>query len=157
MRLGLRRRSLNTTFRTYYDDLLKAIANDNYESLETLCEETLLVELAAKIYEYEKYKNVQFRVKDQSDPPSYDLQIINHFYVKNMSVQRKENPSLKDFKMLPTLNNIVEYVPKNRSSDVDHLDITVLETLEGMKRLYQVETAEQRARREAEEAQKAPP
>ena len=66
-----------------------------------------------------------------------------------MSVQRKENPSLKEFKMLPTLNNILEYVPKNRSSDVDHLDITVLETLEGMKRLYQVETAEQRAQREA--------
>ena len=84
--MALRRRSLTTTFRTYYDDLLKAIANDNYESLETLCEETLLVELAAKIYEYEKYKNLQFHVKDHVDPPSYDLQIINHFYVKNMSV-----------------------------------------------------------------------
>ena len=45
-------------FRTYYEDLLKAIVNDNYESLETLCEETLLLELAAKIYEYEKFKNI---------------------------------------------------------------------------------------------------
>jgi hypothetical protein len=38
--------------------LLKGIANDNYEQLEALCEEKLLMELAAKIYEYEKYNNI---------------------------------------------------------------------------------------------------
>jgi hypothetical protein len=63
----LRRRTLNQTFRTYYEDLLNAIANDNYEALETLCEEGFLMELAAKIYEFEKFRNVQFRIKD-SDP-----------------------------------------------------------------------------------------
>jgi hypothetical protein len=105
MKLALRRRSLNTTFRIFYEDLLKAIANDNYEALETLCEETLLLEFAAKIYEYEKYRNIQFRVKDSSEKPTYEIQVINHFYVKNMSINRKDNPSLKDFKMIPTLKN----------------------------------------------------
>ena len=58
LKIALRKRQLNRMFRTYYEDLLKAIVNDNYESLETLCEETLLLELAAKIYEYEKFKNI---------------------------------------------------------------------------------------------------
>jgi hypothetical protein len=49
---------LNTLFKTHYIDLLKAISNDNYDALETLCEPTLLEELAAKIYEFEKYKDV---------------------------------------------------------------------------------------------------
>ena len=135
---------MNTTFRNFYEDLLKAIANDNYEALETLCEETLLLELAAKIYEYEKYRNIQFRIKDSPEhvgKPTYDIQVINHFYVKNMSINRNENPSLKDFKMIPTLQNVVEYVPKNRSTDLDHLDHSVLETLQDMKKLYQVESA----------------
>lgn len=42
-------------FASYYIDLLKAIANDNYEAIDQLCEETLTVELAAKIYEFEKH------------------------------------------------------------------------------------------------------
>jgi hypothetical protein len=54
----LRKRQLNATFRRYYEDLLHAITSDNYEALETLCEETFLLELAAKIYEYEKYRGV---------------------------------------------------------------------------------------------------
>lgn len=62
MKLALRRRQLVKTFRTLYDDLLHAITTDNYEALEVLCEENLLMELAAKIFEYEKYKGVQFRV-----------------------------------------------------------------------------------------------
>jgi hypothetical protein len=54
----LRRKRLHTMFKSLYVDLLKAIANDNYEALESLCEENLLMELAAKIYEYEKFKGV---------------------------------------------------------------------------------------------------
>ena len=71
-------------------------------------------------------------------------------------MQRKYNSSLKDFKMIPTLSNVVEYVPKNRYSDLNHLKTIFLETLEGMKRLYQVEAAEQRTRRESDEAQRTP-
>lgn len=58
MKIALRRKQLNQTFRTLYEDLLKAITSDNYEALEAICEETLLLELAAKIYEFEKYKGV---------------------------------------------------------------------------------------------------
>jgi hypothetical protein len=60
--LALRRRAITRTFLTHYGDLLQAIAQDNYEALEQLCEPTLLEELAAKVYEYEKYRGVQFRV-----------------------------------------------------------------------------------------------
>jgi hypothetical protein len=62
LRLALRKRTLEKAFRNQYEDLLKAIASDNYEALESLCEETLLLELAAKVYEYEKYKGIQFRI-----------------------------------------------------------------------------------------------
>ena len=62
-----------------------------------------------------------------------------------MTVSRSANVSLNSFKLVPTLKNQVEYVPKNRADDLDNLDISVLETLEDMKRLYQVESAEERA------------
>jgi len=57
MKLALRRRTLNSTFRAHYDDLLSAISTDNYESLEQLCEETFLNELAANLYVIQKYDN----------------------------------------------------------------------------------------------------
>ena len=89
MKLALRRRTLNSTFRTHYEDLLNAITSDNYEALETLCEETFLVELAAKIYEYEKFGNIQFRIKEHASTGShFEFQVINHFFVRNMSIQR---------------------------------------------------------------------
>ena len=52
--------------------------------------------------------------------------------------------------MIPTLQNMVEYVPKNRSTDLDHLDHSVLETLQDMKKLYQVESAQKDSERRAE-------
>jgi hypothetical protein len=85
MKLALRRRTLNSTFRAHYDDLLNAISTDNYESLEQLCEETFLNELAAKIYEFEKFKNIQFRICD-SPSPHFSFQVLNHFYVNNVSI-----------------------------------------------------------------------
>lgn len=85
MKLALRRRQLVRTFQTLYDDLLNAITTDNYEALEVICEETLLLELAAKIYEYEKYKGVQFRTVEAFGEQC-EVQVINHFYVKNMAV-----------------------------------------------------------------------
>ena len=67
-----------------------------------------------------------------------------------MTINRKENQSLKDFKMVPTLQNVVEYVPKNRTSEYDHLDLSVLETLDGMKTLYQIEEAEKKVAKDIE-------
>lgn len=55
MKLMLRRRTLNKAFITQYSDLIRAIANDNYEALEAVCEKNLTEEIAAKIYEWEKY------------------------------------------------------------------------------------------------------
>ena len=97
--------------------MIKAIANDNYESLEAICEESFLIELAAKIYEMEKFKNIQFRLlnEDQSSARDFDIQVINHFYINNMSVKRKENPSLKEFKMVPKARNVLELVSKDQT------------------------------------------
>ena len=52
MKIQLRRRTLNKAFSTYYKDLLNAISNDNYEAIEALCEESLTMDLAAKIYDF---------------------------------------------------------------------------------------------------------
>lgn len=102
LKIALRKKQLHSTFRTFYEDLLKAISNDSYEALETLCEETLLEELAAKIYELEKFHNVQFRIISNSQGKSsdIDINIINHFYIRNMSVNRAENPSLKNYQLV---------------------------------------------------------
>jgi hypothetical protein len=72
------------------------------------------MELAAKIYEFEKFGNIQFRIKDHQDSSKtqFEFQVLNHFYVRNMSIQRSQNPSLKDYKMLPTGKNTLEFVNK---------------------------------------------
>lgn len=62
MKLWFRHKHWKRLFTSYYEDLLNAIVNDNYESIEALCENNLTLELAAKIYEFEKYHGVQFRV-----------------------------------------------------------------------------------------------
>lgn len=64
----LRKRALNRLFTTHYTDLLKAICNDNYEGIESLCEGKLTEELAAKVYQWEKFNNVQFRIINDEKP-----------------------------------------------------------------------------------------
>jgi hypothetical protein len=49
---------------------------------------------------------------------SFEIEILNHFYVRNMSVNRKENPSLKDFKMVQRTRNVIEFVSK-RAEEMD--------------------------------------
>ena len=51
----MRKKQLERLFAGHYTDLLKAITNDNYEAIEALSEETLTIELAAKVYEFEKH------------------------------------------------------------------------------------------------------
>lgn len=65
------------------------------------------------------------------------MQVINHFYVGNMSVQRAENPSLKGFKLVLTKRNRIELRRKDEDHNKDHLDITVLESFDQVKPLYQ--------------------
>jgi len=125
----LRRKQLERTFTTHYEDLLRAISTDNYDAIDALCEETLTLELAAKIYEFEKHRKVQFRVASPASP--IELDIINHFYVSNMSINRKENPSLSDFKMVTKKRNWIEYIPKG--SEERELDPETYKTLEELK------------------------
>lgn len=104
-------------FKRHYVDLLQAIVNGNYDGMESLCEANLLQELAAKIYEYEKFKGVHFRLHSTDpDIKSYqqaiDVDVINHFYVKGMRVDRSLNPSLKDYMMITKSKSMIEYVPK---------------------------------------------
>ena len=135
----MRKRQLVQTFRTLYEDLLQAITSDNYEALEALCEETLLLELAAKIYEYEKYKGVQFRIVE-GPSEICEVEVINHFYIKNASVKRAKNPTLKEHKLIQRRRNVLELVPKTlddeSAANSDHLDLSVLESLEAVKKQY---------------------
>jgi hypothetical protein len=48
----MRQSALRNTFIAHYDALLNAIATQNYDQLENLCEETLTKELAAQIYKW---------------------------------------------------------------------------------------------------------
>jgi hypothetical protein len=147
-------------FIRYYQDLIRAVANDNYEVIDQLCEQRLTIELAAKIYEFEKYKGVQFRLINDTNrledkkktkvkgvhdgklvQPIYEVQVLNHFYVSNMSIDREKNPSLRDFKMVQKAQNWIDYVRKGSDKEAaDYMDSSVLDTLEELKKHYQVES-----------------
>jgi len=66
----------------------------------------LTEEVAAKVYEHEKFKGVQFRIlndsqkKKESSSPIYEVKVLNHFWVTGMSIERSLNPSLRNFKMV---------------------------------------------------------
>jgi hypothetical protein len=39
-------------------------------------------------------------VGQSNEKVEYDVEIINHFYVGNMSVDREKNPTLNEYKMV---------------------------------------------------------
>lgn len=64
-----------------------------------------------------------------------DIDIINHFYVSNMGIDRKSNPPLSDYKMIARKKNWIEYVPKTGNDDI--MDLTSLENMLELKKNYQ--------------------
>ena len=57
MLLFFRQKRLISQFKFAYFDLLKAITDMKYENIEQICEENLTEEIAAKIFEFTKYKS----------------------------------------------------------------------------------------------------
>jgi hypothetical protein len=55
-----------------------------------------------------------------------------------MSINRKENPTLNDYKMVQVKKNLVDYIQKGQDEreDQDHFDIGVLEIFENLKKYY---------------------
>jgi len=53
-----RQRPLQKQIANQYKDLLNAIKNQNFESLEHLCEPNLTTELAAKIYDHTAFNGI---------------------------------------------------------------------------------------------------
>lgn len=150
---------LSKLFITRYQDLLNAITSDNYESLESLCEPNLTLELAAKMYEFEKHLGIQFRAinapsssnnqKKKSDDIN-EIKVLNHFYISGMDIDRSQNPSLKDYKMVQRRSNWIEYVRKGslrdkqlstsiiNSEGFDNLEAQRLTDLLELKKIYQI-------------------
>ena len=100
-----------------YLDLLYAIKNQNFEAIENLCEHNLTQELASKIYELQRFNNIQFRIAN-TEETKIDARIINHFYVIGMQIERNLNPSLNDLKMVTNQSgdNLI-YLNKNDEID----------------------------------------
>ena len=106
-------------FITHYVDLLKSIKGMQYEAIEQICEEQLTEEIGAKIYEHTTFNNIQFRIINENQPVEV-VDILNHFYVKGMSINRKENESLSNFKMLTSSSkDTIQYVPKGADDEKD--------------------------------------
>ena len=138
LQLILRRSLLQKQFQTQYRDLLQAIKNNNYEAIESICEENLTLEIAAKMYEFQKFSNLQFRVanddgidqdsiegnlsqkrkkmKKTKELVSIDANIVNHFYVHGMDIDRSKNESLEKFKMMTKSTNHLHYVDKQKDT-----------------------------------------
>ena len=70
-----------------------------FEALEQLCEGKMTQELAASIYEQMEFNKVQFRVKNRGEKIQV-VDILNHFYVKGMSVERSENGDLRNYRIV---------------------------------------------------------
>lgn len=59
LKLFIKKKPMQAQFLARYQDLLKAIKNQNYDTLDLLCEERLTKVIAAKVYELghlQKYK-----------------------------------------------------------------------------------------------------
>jgi hypothetical protein len=99
-----RQRPLQKQIANQYKDLLNAIKNQNFESLEHLCEPNLTTELAAKIYEHTAFHGIQMRIVGQKE--EIEVDIINHFYVTGMDIDRKLNANLQDYRMVERGNTL---------------------------------------------------
>ena len=89
IKLRLRQKALTLLFRDHYYDLLAAIVSKSYEQLELLCEENLTEAVAASIYEVTEINKQTFGVVKNGN--EFSCEILNHFFVENMQLQRKLN------------------------------------------------------------------
>ena len=118
--LFFRSQFLSKQFAAQYLDLLKAIKNQNYDAIEALCEEKLTTEIGAKMYEHSKFNNVQFRIANEDLAKVESVEIINHFFVTGMSIDRSQNQSLNQLKMVTGKNkNYLHYVDKSWNEEWD--------------------------------------
>jgi hypothetical protein len=63
-----------------------------------------------------------------------DVNVINHFYVSGVGVNRANNPNLNEYKMITRKKNWIEYVPK--TSDERKMDSETLDILNHVKKYY---------------------
>lgn len=107
------RKRLEAQFVANFCDMLNGISNMRYETLEQVCESKLTQEIAAKTYEWRTLNNVQFRVLGKKRPVVAD--ILNHFIVEGVDIDRQTNPSLHDVALLEQSGygvNRLRYVSK---------------------------------------------
>ena len=116
-KMSLRRKQLIPLFRIHYHDLLKAICNYRYEKLELLCEEQLTLAIAAKMYELRELQGYEFSTTEESKQDQ--IEIVNHLFIRNMSVIREINPCLSLYKVVCTnqRSNEYSYLLKTEESD----------------------------------------
>ena len=95
-------------FKLHYHDLLRAICNHRYEKLEMLCEEQLTLALAARMYDLRELRGYEFSIS-KADKPKETVEIVNHFYIRNMDFSRDKNPCLSGFKVVCTKQSTNEY------------------------------------------------
>lgn len=75
--------------------------------------------------------------KSNNSKIDFEVEIINHFYVGNMSIDRDQNPSLNEYKMVQKSQNWIEYIEKGSDAQSqDKLDKSTLDTLLGLKKHY---------------------
>ena len=58
MGLLWRKRMLLNNFKATYTDLLTGVANTKFDVIDSICEENLTTEIAAKMFEHQKFNDV---------------------------------------------------------------------------------------------------
>ena len=118
---------LQTVVKEYYQDLLTAIYERNFDRLEILCEGELTEALAACIYEQTVIQNNRFEIQKAKEEV-YDITVVNHFHVHNVKVERALNNHMKikdyvmeekgpnlHFTMKPRQQNLVNWDKQHKS------------------------------------------
>ena len=89
----------------------------------------------------DKRKQKKLKLSNRNENKvQFDMQVLNHFYVGNMSIDRESNPSLNKYKIIQRQPNWIEYIEKGSADDKrDSLDRNNLEIFKNLKKFYQLE------------------
>ena len=100
-----------------------------------LCEEQLTLAIAARMYELRELQGYEFSTTSEEQPKE-TVEIVNHFYIRNMHLDRDKNPCLSKFRLVCTKSTTNEYSYLEKSSNESSNDSSIL-SLENLQRFLE--------------------
>ena len=77
------------------------------------------------MYELRELKGFEFSIADK-EKPKESVEIVNHFYVRNMDLSRDKNPCLSNYKVICSKPSTNEYSYVDKSQPTSTNDNSLL-------------------------------